>query len=426
MIEATTPELTPATREGIYRKNFGFFLADSILFTVAISIVGATTVVPDFVRRLTDSEILIGLFSSLFNIGFLLPQLFIARYVVRHARKKWWFVGPNIPVRFVILIFAGLAVLLGGDQPQLMLLLFFVCLAIAAFGDGVVGVPWADLAGSSLDHRWRARIFGLTTAITSVVVLAVAPLVAQILGNPDLPFPNNYALLFAIAGVLFVLSIVPGLFIHELPGSKGLVKTPSLGEFLPDLGRILRTDGPFRALIITRMFTSLFMMAAPYYVGFTTIDLGVSSEVAVSTLLAVQTLGNIGGSLSYTWLGARNNLLYIRIALTGCIILPLTGLLAVSLGPMALYAGFLILGLMSSNLFNGYLNWIVGYAAPDRRPVYVGLYNTIIAVSTFAAPLIGGTLAQRFGYPPLFVISAIMGLGALIVSLRYLPSPKAA
>jgi hypothetical protein len=35
-------------------------------------------------------------------------------------------------------------------------------------------------------------------------------------------------------------------------------------------------------------------------------------------------------------------------------------------------------------------------------------------------------LAQRFGYPPLFVISAIMGLGALIVSLRYLPSPKAA
>ena len=56
--------------------------------------------------------------------------------------------------------------LLGKDHPELVLLAFFICYGIAGFGDGLVGVPWSDMTGTSLDHRWRARMFGLTTAVT--------------------------------------------------------------------------------------------------------------------------------------------------------------------------------------------------------------------------------------------------------------------
>src|SRR5512140_2093731 len=148
-----SPAISPSNRERIYRSNFIYFMADNLLFTVAISLIGSTTVIPDFIRHLTNSEILIGLCSSLFTVGYTLPQLFVARYIVRYERKKWWFVGPNIPVRFVILIFAGIVVWLGKDQPGLILVLFFVCYTIAAIGDGLVGVPWADLAATSLDNR---------------------------------------------------------------------------------------------------------------------------------------------------------------------------------------------------------------------------------------------------------------------------------
>ncbi|MEZ4684318.1 MAG: hypothetical protein R2932_59910 [Caldilineaceae bacterium] len=68
-------------------------------------------------------------------------------------------------------------------------------------------------------------------------------------------FPNNYALIFAAAGVLFVLSIIPGLFFNELPGGKAVEKIPALREFVPALGRVLCDDGPFRAFILVRMFT---------------------------------------------------------------------------------------------------------------------------------------------------------------------------
>jgi hypothetical protein len=78
MAEATTLEigkedLGQADRERVYRRNFGFFLADGILFTVAMTIIGPTTIIPDFVRRLTGSEILIGLSGSMFDILWTLP-----------------------------------------------------------------------------------------------------------------------------------------------------------------------------------------------------------------------------------------------------------------------------------------------------------------------------------------------------------------
>lgn len=391
---------------------------------VAMGIIGSTTVIPDFIRRLTDSEILIGLSGSLFDIGWTLPQLFIARYIIRFERKKWWFAGPNIPVRFVILIFAGIVVTLGKDQPSAILIAFLICYGIAAVGDGIVGVPWADLAGTSLDSRWRARMFGFMSASTGLIMLGISPLIGVVLSDKGPGFPNNYALLFGAAGVLFALSIIPVLFIHELPGGKAAEKIPSFREFLPHLGHVLRTDAPFRAMMITRMLTSLFAMAAPFYIGFATEQLKLSSEVAVPTLLAMQTTGSVIGSLVYTWLGARNNLLYIRLALGGASILPISALFATIVGPLPLYFGFLMSGLALSNLFFSYLNWVVTHASPDQRPIYAGLFNTVAAMISLVAPLIAGTIAQHIGYEVLFIVALVMVFSALFVTLRYIHNPR--
>lgn len=413
------PQLEP-----IYRRNFVILVTDGILFMVALGILGATTVIPDFLRHLTNSEILIGFSGSLFDVGWTLPQLFIARYIVRAASKKWWFVGPNIPVRFVMLIFAVLVVLIGKEQPGVVLAAFLICYAIVGFGDGIVGVPWADLLGTSLDERWRARMFGSMSFLSGLIMLGVTPLIGLVLSNTGLEFPNNYAVLFGAAGILFALSIVPGVFIHELPGGKAVEKLPSLGEFLPQLGRVLRHDGAFRAIIIARMLTTLFAMSGPFYIGFATKQLGVSSEVAVPTLLAMQTVGMILGALVYSWMGARDNVLYIRIALASAALLPISALFASVVGPPPLYLGFFMSGLALSNLAFGYQNWVVTYASPDQRPIYVGLFNTVSALISLTAPFIAGTIAGQIGYEALFVVSIFMGFAALFVMVRYIRRPR--
>jgi MFS family permease len=214
------------------------------------------------------------------------------------------------------------------------------------------------------------------------------------------------------------------MFIHELPGGKAVERLPSLREFLPDLGRVLRTDGSFRAILITRMLTTLFAMASPFYIGYATIELGLSSEVAVPTLLAMQTIGAVSGALLYTWLGARNNLLFIRLALVGAATLPLCALLSSQVGPLPLYFGFLMSGLTLSNLFLSFQHFVISYATADRRPIYAGLFNTIAAVTSLTAPFIAGTIAQGAGYRVLFVVALIMAVLALYVSLRHLQQPR--
>lgn len=425
MTDLNGGELSGESRERTYRRNFIFFLTDGILFTVAMSIISPTTLIPDFVRRLTNSEILIGLSGSMFEICWTLPQLFVARYIVRVERKKWWFVGPSIPVRFSVLGFGILTMVFGATRPELILFAFLICYGIAGFGDGLVGVPWADLIGSSLDNKWRARMFGLMSASAGLIMLAASPLIGLVLSGAGLQFPNNYALLFVAAGVLFAISIFPILMIRELPGGKRVEKTASLAEFLPMLGRVLRTDGAFRSILIARMLTSLFAMAGPFYIGFATVQLKLSSEVAVPTLLAMQTIGGIAGALIYTWLGSINNLFYIRLALATVSLLPISALLAGVVGPIPLYFGFLMSGLALSNLGLGYQNWIVSHANPEQRPIYVGLFNTISAITSLSAPLIGGLVAQQLGYIPLFSISLVLVMCALFVTLRFVRKPQA-
>src|SRR5438105_1852616 len=107
MSEFDSSDLSATVRESVYRRNFVFFLADDIFWNVAMGIISTETVIPDFVRQLTSSEVLIGLCGTLPTIGGSLPQLLVARYIVRAERKKWWFVGPNIPARAMMLLFTA-------------------------------------------------------------------------------------------------------------------------------------------------------------------------------------------------------------------------------------------------------------------------------------------------------------------------------
>ncbi len=423
MSAATRRNAATGLRERVYRRNFTLFTLDGVLFMVAMGVVGTTTVIPDFVRRLTDSEILIGLSGNLFMAGYALPQLFVARLIVRSARKKRWFVLPNIPSRLIILFFAILLYLFGAEHPGLVLPAFFLCYGVSALGDGLVGIPWADMIGSSLDSRWRARLYGFMSGGTGLVMLGVVPLVALVLGERGPGFPNNYALLFGAAGLLFALSILPVIFVRELPGARAVERAPAFAEFLPQLGQLVRRDSQYRALLILRVLTSLFLMASPFYIGFATVRLGLSSEVAVPGLLAMQTLGTLGGALVYTKIGARHTVLYLRLALAASALLPLSALLAPSLGPITLAPGFLVSGLATSNLYFGYQHWLVEHTEPAQLPACVGLENMTMAIVTLIAPVIGGTIARHAGFESLFALSLLLSLGALFVMLRFIHQP---
>jgi MFS family permease len=419
----TTSALSTTERDRIHRLNYYVFLADFVLFGIGINFISASTVIPDYVRKLTSLEILIGFSGSMFEFGWLLPQLLIARRLMQVERKKWWFIGPNIPVRLLMIVYAGIIFLSGAENVTLLLILFLIFYGLAALGDGLVGVPWIDLLGSSLDDKRRARLFGLGNAVVGIGVLASTPIIRTILSANGPGFPNNYGMLFLIAGCCFLITVPAMLWVKELPDGKPRETAPPLHEYLPDLIRILRKDQPFRAMISTRILGTLFTLAGPFYIGFATERLDLASENAVPTLLFMLTLGSVSASLLYSRFGAQHNLFFIRLALVMGLLMSALALLAGVIHHGVLYAAFFCGGVSSGTLYLSFINWLIAYSIPEQRPIYTGLFNSVSAGGLLLAPIIGGLVVQWVSYEAAFGAALVIMACAVYVSLRYVVEP---
>ena len=104
-------------------------------------------------------------------------------------------------------------------------------------------------------------------------------------------------------------------------------------------------------------------------------------------------------------------------------LLPLSALLAPSLGPITLAPGFLVSGLATSNLYFACQHWLMEHAEPAKLPACVGLENMTMAIVSLIAPVIGGSIAHHAGFESLFAVSLLLSLCALFVMLRYIHQP---
>ncbi|HIP87909.1 MAG TPA: MFS transporter, partial [Anaerolineales bacterium] len=83
---------------------------------------------------------------------------------------------------------------------------------------------------------------------------------------------------------------------------------------------------------------------------------------------------------------------------------------------------YFLQGLYESSWMPGAINYVLEAAPDSRRPLYIGLYNTLAGILV-ATSFLGGILLQATSFPVLFVTVAVgTGLG-VAVSTR-LPTPK--
>jgi MFS family permease len=97
--------------------------------------------------------------------------------------------------------------------------------------------------------------------------------------------------------------------------------------------------------------------------------------------------------------------------------------------PVWLYVAFALLGAgMAGDTVSG-MNIILEFCAPEDRPTYIGLTNTLLAPAKTLSPIIGGWLATLVGYSPMFLVAlAVSILGGLLYAVwvrepRHNPQP---
>jgi MFS family permease len=408
-----------------YRWNFVAFMVDYVCFGIAFTFINPSSVLPAFVGQLTDSAPVIGLVGTVFNGGWLLPQLAVARLINDKPRKKRYVIAGMSGRTMLLVVALGLWAGLG-RYPAAMLGLFFACLGLFAATDGVASVAWFDIFARAIPLKGRSRLMGTAQFISGLAGIGVGALIGLILDRR--PFPVDYALLFTLAGVALVPSAVAMILLREPPPDHA---APQLGGG-PTGGwlRLLVDDAAFRRLIVCRLLVGMIGMATPFYVVHASDVLHLPLSI-VGGFVAAQTMAGMVASAVLGLVSERWGPRYVaRIGSAAAAIGPLIALAAHLAGsggwPAQAYPSvYVALGVINSAWMMGFFNYLLEIAPEGMRSAYVGLGNTIMGLLT-VVPIAGGWLLEATSYPTLFGVTAAIVAVGFLLTLGLKPPPQGA
>jgi hypothetical protein len=381
----------------------GAFLA------LGMALTQPTTVVAAFVVTLTGSTVWVGGLSTVLSVATALPQLFFARWIQPRPRKKP-FLLLAVYLRAISWgLLAWMIVAIGSSRPQLLTWVLVGLLAVFSIGGGIGGVPFTDIIGKVIPADRRGAFFGGRQLLSGPLAVGAAMVSRQIL--KEMPYPNNYALLFGLAAAaLFIASF--GVWMIREPAGDG--EAAQMLAWRAYAHRLWEAAGRMKLFIAVQMLTAFSMTAGPFYVVYGSQKLDAPPE-AVGLFTLFQVLGGAPANLLWAHLVDRHG--SWRMLAVCATVSALTPLLAIGLGGMGwmgLLPVFLLLGATTNGRAVGFSSVLLEIAPPDERPTYSALSTWLMLPAAFM-PMVAGALLQVWSFATIFgLTSAFIGLGAVL------------
>lgn len=426
LLPAERPPLSSGSRSDSRSRNFWLGVTNGIIFNASSAFLNANTVLPLFVSRLTDSRFLVGTAAALHEVGWFVPQLFVAAATAHQSKQKPLYIRAAF---FRLAVFSALLASFffsSYQKPEQVLFFFFLFYGLYSIGGGFAGVAFMEIVSKTVPPERRGSFWGLRMSVGGLLAAGFGRLVAEILdGNP---FPRNYEILFLFA----FFFIFAGLF------SFAWVKEPELPNRLPKvpyrqrLGEafsLLKTDPHFFRLYSTRLLIGTYTVAAPFYVLYAQQEL----RFPVATAGLFVSAEVLGLAVSNLWWSAFSNRGKDGLVLIGAaamaLFAPFWALVSswMEFGPLVYAFIFFALGATNSGLAVGYLNHLLKIAPEPSRTLYIGLLHTLLFPILFFPGLGGLILSARGGsYFTLFFTALVLALAGGALAWRIFQSERKA
>lgn len=400
--------------------NFSVNLWDITFITLGLSLISRETVIPVLVSQLTDSKLAIGLVPALWSLGFYLPQLLTANLAERMEYKKPFVMLIGSVFERLPYLLIGLTVLTSAiSAPTLALVVVLAGVGLASSGAGIATPAWLDMIAKVIPVQRRGIWAGLGHGLGALMGIVGAYFVARILVS--YAFPNNYALLFFLAFGLVVLSWV-GLALNREPPSPLTKEVLPLQRYLGQLPAVLGRDSNYRRYLVSKSLVNLGAMSTGFFAVYGTevfaID-GAGVGLLTGILIGTQAIANPLWGLLGDRVGHKIVLAMAGFAIT---LAPLSALAAA--GMPLLMLTFVFLGTYLAAEQASSLNIILEFCAPEDRPTYIGLTNTLLAPMLILAPIFGGWLAGALGLRVMFNIALAVAISGTLLLFFWVREPR--
>jgi len=413
-----TRDITPAQTLRAYR----FGIANGVLFAIGMAFVDPITVLPVLVSRLTDSEVVIGSISAIGMSGWFLPQLFAANYLQARPHKRPLYVFAATLRTISLLSTIPLLYFLAPARPTAALVAFFLAYSCYSLAGGLSGPAFLDIVAKTVPARKLGAFFGHRSFWGALGAIGSGALVRAVLASDAFAFPKDYALLFAGALVAFAPAWILFSLIHEPAGKVTEVPKPLL-PFLRSAPATVRRHREFRLLLASRLLSGAVGIALPFYIIYARRVLGVP-ESTVGIYISLQMAGSVALVPLWAYLndrrGPRHLLLAVMALYCAASAIALIASLfpqAVTFGRFALMAVFFPLAAIGAGTFMGYTNYLFAIAPEEKRTTYIGIQNTLFALTSFL-PLLGGLIVAMASFAVLFAVATAFSLAGLLATIR--------
>jgi MFS family permease len=398
------------------RHNVVALGVDYAFFMTGLAFASAATILPAFAAWLGAPNVVIGAIPAVMTMGWFLPGLFAAAHTRALARKKPFLVRWTLVERLPFLVLAAAAYWLAERSPAATLaVLLAMLLALTGIG-GLLMPAWMDLVGRAVPVTMRGRFFAVSSVAASVAGLGASGIAASLLAA--YPPGAAYALCFLGGTACLVVSFVAFLLVREPAAAAPAGGTEPLGLYLRRMPALLRQDPNFAWYLTARALGAVGSMGAAFYTVYA-LRAWQAPPATAGLFTALLLAGTIAGTLVLGWLGDRVG--HVVVVMTGFAAGALAGAVALgapSLGVFGLV--FVLSGVQQASVTVSGLNLLLEFApAQAEQPTYVGLGQTSLAPVAFAAPLVGGLLADAAGFTTVFLATVLGGAVAVgVLALR--------
>jgi MFS family permease len=403
------------------RRNVLALGGDFALYMVGLAFASQATILPAFAASLGAPNVVIGAIPAMTTLGWFLPSLFVAGHTETLGRKLPFVLRYTIWERAPYLALALTAFLVAERAPAPALGLMLIVLLGVTGVSGALLPAWMDIVGHAIPVMLRGRFFAVWSIVSSAAGLGASFATASILAA--IRSPASFGICFLAAALCMALSYVALTLVREPPLTVPPAPSVPVRAYLARIPGLLRRDRNMAWFLVARGFAVIGVMGSGFFTVYALRVLGAPTwraGVFTTMLLA----GQIAGNLVFGWVADRVG--HRVVLATGTAAMTCASLVALT-APSAdlLLPAFVLDGVYDAALAVSGLNILLELApSTGERPTYVGLGRTAVAPVAFAAPLLGGLLADAAGFAIVFAVGAAFSLVALVLLVTRVREPR--
>ena len=373
----------------------------------AIATVEASTVLPLIVHHFTNSNAVIGIFTSLLRGGAVIMLLYAAFHAQSYKKVMPYLFRISF-LRTTAMATIGFVLLFFGPHYKILTLwLFGIALFLFSFISGFGTVYFNELVGKIFTNSYRGVTMAYRQLFGSLGGIITGGLAAWYLKH-GIP-PQSFAFLFFAATAVLGTGYFALNSVEEFEKTNISKREQHFGAFFINAKQLLKTDKNLRLQIVSGLLSYSYMLALPFIVINAKSTMNLSGLVFSSTVPIM--IGGMFSNLVWSHFSAKNKNKEILIIAFLAMLISLS-LALFRPGVIILVIVFFIAGCSIDGFKLGLNNLILITSTESKRPVYVALQTNIVSLGLFFS-IPGGILFDLLGFKAIMLLA----MGLLLLGL---------